>query len=184
MEAGKAPLGSAVPLDVIRDPMHVMPATHPLDTYPGAGLVCGSVSVWEGGMRTFSYVVQEAGAGAGVAQASPDAGVNSTTTSHVPPGDVANPGVDAGPSGSTAGVPVTVKHVFTGNVSGLQAGATELLVEVQKHVPLRRVVGDPGGCFSLFLFFFWADRVFVWSFGRCSFFRPVLFVFCFLWWRG
>lgn len=177
MRAEKGPIGFAVPLDVLRDPMQVMPVTHAMDTYPDAGSVRGVLSVWADGMRTFSYVVHEAGGGfvrAGITSASaltssayapanPNApaaasiSVASTSTSAVY--TPANPDAPAAASPSTTSNPdtydatgapvdagVAVKHIFTGNIRSLQAGATDLLLEVQKTVPLRRTIGESGRC--------------------------------------
>jgi len=126
-EVAQTPVrGFAIPLEVLRDPMSVMPTTHPYDTYPAAGCARASVSVWADGMRTFSYVVHEAANG----------GIN--------PG--AN--CDGTDGGSNMNATVSVKHVFAGNAQRLQAGATQLLLDMQREVPLRRAIGPSGGHFS------------------------------------
>jgi hypothetical protein len=125
--------GFATPLEVMRNPMLVMPTTHPVDSYPGECRVRKTASTWADGMRTFVYTVREPGA-AIPSTSTPNVNLSTTDTS----GSVVN--VNPGP---TTGV--SVKHIFAGNMRSLQVEATELLSEIQKDVPLRRTVADPGG---------------------------------------
>lgn len=132
------PQGFATPLELLRNPMLVMPTTHPVDSYPVDCRVRGTASTWAGGMRTFVYAVREP-PGAEIPSTNINASTNTSASMNVDPGPIVNSSTGVGMCG------VGVKHIFTGNMRSLQVEATELLFEVQKNVPLRRAVADPGG---------------------------------------
>lgn len=45
---------------------------------------------------------------------------------------------------------ITVKHIFTSNVPGLQGEATSLLMKIQREVQLKRIMSDSSSMRPLF----------------------------------
>ncbi|KAG5652912.1 hypothetical protein H0H81_003112 [Sphagnurus paluster] len=130
--------GYAVPLVQLRDPQQASPLSHPGNTYP-IGLVDRTSALWGDGMQTFRYSwacasgngmvlsgAKKAARGKGKAKAA-DVEVK----------------MEVEEQGVGVGVVASVTHLFTGNYSGLQAVAGELLRDIQIHVPLRRPMAGP-----------------------------------------